>query len=66
MHFIASMNQRAKKFNFWDLQLAQCSALILGLIIAKLAPQIMVVNIWWFIALFLLCAVRPFYVFYFK
>jgi len=36
------------------------------LIIAKLIPDIMNISIWWFVALLVLCAAKPFYVFWFK
>lgn len=60
MNFIESMNQRVKRFNFFDLEMAQCSAMFLALIIVKLVPHIMDVNIGWFIALFVVCAIKPF------
>jgi hypothetical protein len=36
------------------------------LIIAKLIPDIMDLSIWWFVGLLVLCAIKPFYVFWVK
>ena len=66
MEFLADMNQRVKKLSFIDLPLGQCAAMFFGLFIAKLIPQIMNINIWWFIALSVLCQARPSCVFWFK
>jgi len=66
MGFIENMNQRVKRFSILDLKLAQCGAILFALTIVKLVPRIMGVNIWWFIGLLILCAIKPFYVFYVK
>ena len=65
MGLLEDMNQRVKKFDLVDVKLAQMTAMFIGLIIAKLIPEILNVSIWWFVALLVLCAVRPFYVFWF-
>ena len=65
MGLLEDMNQRVKKFDLVDIKLAQMTAMFVGLIIAKLIPEIMNVSIWWFVALLVLCAIRPFYVFWF-
>jgi hypothetical protein len=49
-----------------DVKLAQVTVMFLALIIAKLIPEIMDVNIWWFVVLLIICAIRPFYVFWFR
>ena len=64
--FIEDMNRRLKKFNIIDMKFAQGSAMFLAFILVKLFPQIMIISIWWFVALFLICAIKPMYVFYFK
>ena len=62
MGLVSWMDQRVRRLGIWDLKLAQCGAMFLALIIAKLVPQIMTVNVWWFVAAAALCAIRPVYV----
>jgi hypothetical protein len=66
MSFINFFNERVKKLTIFDVKLVQASAMCVILIIAKLIPQIMTVNIWWFIVLLVIFAIRPMYVFFFK
>ena len=66
MGFIDRMNQRARKLSVFDLKLAQGAAMFFALIIAKLISQIMDINVWWFVGLGILCAIKPWYVFWFK
>jgi hypothetical protein len=66
MGILEDMNQRVKKFSIIDVKLAQGAAMFLVLIIAKLIPQIMTVSIWWFAVLLVICAAKPFCVFWFK
>ncbi|OHB82865.1 MAG: hypothetical protein A2Z38_05385 [Planctomycetes bacterium RBG_19FT_COMBO_48_8] len=64
MGFLEDMNQRVKKFDLVDVKLAQSAAAFFALIIAKLLPDIMDLSIWWFVVLLVVCAIRPFYVFW--
>ena len=66
MKLLDNMNQRIKKFDLIDEKLAQAAAIFFALIIVKLKPQILDVNIWWFVALLIICAIKPLYVFYIK
>ncbi len=66
MAFLDDMDKRVKKFSLIDVKLAQCAAMFVALIIAKLIPQIMGLSIWWFVVLLVICAIRPVYVFWFK
>jgi hypothetical protein len=66
MGLLEEMTQRVKKFDIIDVKLAQVVAMFLALIIAKLIPDIMDVSIWWFVVLLIICAIKPFYVFWFK
>jgi len=66
MGFLENMNKRAKKFSILDLKLAQGAAMFVILIVAKLIPQIMDINILWFVVLLVICAIKPFYVFLIK
>jgi hypothetical protein len=60
------MTRRVRKFDIFDVKLAQVVAMFGALIIAKLIPDIMNVSIWWFVVLLVICAIRPFCVFWFK
>jgi hypothetical protein len=66
MQLLEEMTQRVKKFDIFDVKLAQVAAMFLALIVAKLTPDIMDLNIWWFVVLLIICAIKPFYVFWFK
>ncbi len=66
MGFIGRMNQRVRKLSVFDLKLAQGAAMFFALIIAKLISQIIDIDVWWFVGLGILCAIKPCYVFWFK
>ncbi len=66
MGLLENMNRRVKKFGIIDVKLAQGAAMFFVLIIAKLIPDIMDLSIWWFVGLLVLCAIKPFYVFWFE
>jgi len=55
-----------KKFGILDVKLAQGIAIFVALIVAKVIPEIMDINIWWFVALLVICAIKPLYVFWIK
>ena len=66
MTLLQYANNRVKKFNIFDLKLAQLAGIFVVLILVKLIPDIMKINIWWFIVLLVLSAIRPIYVFFIK
>ncbi len=59
MKYIDNMNQRVKKMSIIDVKLAQGAAMFLVLIIVKLFPQIMGINIWWFVIALVACVIKP-------
>ena len=59
-------NRRAKRLSVLDIKLAQGCAIFLTLIVVTLAPEILRVNIWWWVLLLGLCAIKPVYVFFVK
>lgn len=65
MILLEDMNKRVKKFSLIDIKLAQGAAMFVALIIAKLIPEVMDLSIWWFVGLLVICAIKPFYVFWF-
>ena len=64
MGLLEDMTRRVRRFDIIDVKLAQSVAFFLALIIAKLIPDIMDISIWWFIVLLILCAIKPFCVFW--
>ncbi|MCF7954842.1 MAG: hypothetical protein K9M75_03470 [Phycisphaerae bacterium] len=66
MKIKAEMDRRIKKFGIIDEKLAQAAAVFLALIVAKYYPEILNINVWWFVALLAISAIKPLYVFYFK
>ncbi len=66
MGLLDDMDKRVKGFGIIDVKLVQGAAMFFALIIAKLIPDIMDLSIWWFIGLAVICAIKPFYVFWFE
>jgi hypothetical protein len=66
MGLIQLANERVRKLTIVDLKLLQFTAVFVALIIVKLIPQIMEINIWWFVVLAIIFGLRPVYVFCFK
>ena len=66
MGLLEDMNQRAKKLSFIDLIVGECAVIFFGIFIAKLIPQLMNINMWWLLALAVLCHAKPSCVFWFK
>ncbi len=66
MDFINKMNKRVENMSVFDLKLTQWATLFITLIIAKIFPRILNINIWWFVGLCILCLIKPIYVFYLK
>ncbi len=63
---IKYFNSRVKMLNIFDLKLLQATVMFLAIIIVKLIPRILEIDIWWFVALLVLCLIKPFYVFFFR
>ena len=66
MGLIDNLNKRVKKLTIFDVKLAQWTAIFFALIIVKFFPQIMGINIWWFVTLGILSAIKPIYAFWIK
>jgi hypothetical protein len=63
---IKYFNSRVKMLNIFDLKLLQATVMFLTIIIVKLIPRILEINIWCFVVLLVLCLIKPFYVFFFR
>jgi len=66
MGILKIMNERVKKLSIIDLKLAQGGAMFLVIILVKLIPEIMNINIWWFVTLLVICVIKPLYVCWIK
>lgn len=66
MGILENMNERVKKFSIFDVKLVQGVGIFVALILAKLIPEIMDINIWWFVTLLVICVVKPVYVLFIK
>ena len=66
MSYFSFMNERVKRLSIIDVKLVQAAAIFVALIVVKLIPQIMLLNIWWFVALAVLFGLRPVCVFFLK
>lgn len=66
MTVIQYFNERVKGFNIFDIKLVQGIGIFVALILAKLIPGIMDISVWWFVALLVLCTIRPLYVVFIK
>jgi len=60
------MDKRIKRFTIIDEKLAQFAAIFFALIIVKKYPNLLDHSYWWFVALLILTAIKPIYVFYRK
>ena len=59
-------DEGAHRFTAFDLKLVQFMGIFVGLIIVKLIPEIIRLNIWWFFGLFVLCSLRPVHRFFWR
>ena len=66
MKIISFFNQRLKSFTIWDIKLAQLAAMFVLIILIRFIPQIITLNIWWYVAGVILSAIRPLYVMFLK
>lgn len=57
-------DRRARRLGILDTKLGQVAAISFALVIVKLFPQIMSISIWWFVALAVVCAIKPCVTFY--
>ena len=66
MGLISYFNKRVKFFTIWDIKLCQLNAMLVIIILIKLIPQIISLNIWWYVIFLVICAIRPIYAMFFK
>jgi hypothetical protein len=61
--WVAFCNRQVRKFTFVDVKLIQFCGILMGIILAKFVPSLLQLSIWWLLAMALIFAVRPVYVF---
>lgn len=66
MNIIEYFNSRVKMMNIYDIKLIQGTTILLTLIIVRLIPQLMNVDIRIYIVLLVLFLIRPLYVFFIR
>ncbi len=63
---IKYFNSRVKMLSIFDLKLLQATTMLFAVIIVKLFPQIIEIDIRWLIVFLILCLIKPLYVFFFR
>ena len=66
MSLIRFFNQRVRQLTIWDIKLVQGCAMLLAVIIIKLIPDILRIDLALLIVLIVILAVRPMYAFFLK
>ncbi|MFH1459614.1 MAG: hypothetical protein ABIG64_04500 [Candidatus Omnitrophota bacterium] len=64
--FLAFFNKKVKKMGFIDMKCSQISAMIFGIIVAKLVPYIFDVRIRWLLLVMVIFSLKPLYVIWIK
>lgn len=64
MSFWTYTNRRIKFFSLLDLTLIQVAVACFTILIIKFRPEIIIINKWWFIGIFLFVLLRPLYRFF--
>lgn len=59
-------NEKVKKLTFVDVKLVAFIGICIGLILAKLIPDVLNLSLWWFVAIGVLFLLRVYYVILFK
>ena len=66
MKFQSFMNKRVKKMDWVDIAMIKWSCIAFGVLLVILFPVILDVNMYYFVAITVVLAVRPLYNFYLK
>ncbi len=66
MKFKSFMNSKVSKMDWLDIGLIKWSCVAFGILLAILIPKLTEINIWWFIAIVIILAIRPGYKAYIK
>jgi hypothetical protein len=63
---IEYFNSRVRMLSIFDLKLIQAAAMLLAVILVKLIPRILEIDMVWVAILLVICVIKPLYVFYFR
>ncbi|MDD3084059.1 MAG: hypothetical protein PHP82_03480 [Candidatus ainarchaeum sp.] len=55
------INKKTKKMNYLDIGLIKISCIAFGITLTLIIPEIQNINVWWFIAIFVITAIKPIY-----
>lgn len=66
MNIVIWAKEKIKKMDFFDIALVKIGSATFGVLLVFFIPELLKINIWWFVAIFVLTLVRPFYRIYFK
>ncbi len=66
MNLKSFFEAKARKLDWIDIGLIKWSCIAFGIILAMLIPVLLEISIWWFVAISLLLAIRPFHRAYIK
>jgi hypothetical protein len=58
--------EKIKNLTYWDIGLIKWGSMIFGVIMVKLFPQILKINVWWYVLIMMIFMIKPLYVFWFK
>lgn len=57
--WMAFWERRLSRYGYWDHKLACLASICFGLILAKLFPQLITIDLWWLITAFMLLSILP-------
>lgn len=66
MTIIDFLNHRSRKLSIFDWKLAQGAAMCIALIVVKMNPGLLEINIWWLLGITAVLYIKPLYVFYIR
>jgi len=66
MGFFEWANSLVKKMDWLDVKLVAVAGMLIGIILVKLFPAILEINIWLFVLIALLCLFKVYYVIFFR
>ena len=60
------LDERTKKLGIWDIKLMAGGMICIAFIVAKIIPQVLGLDLVWYIVIFVILMVRPYYAFLIK
>lgn len=66
MNIVDWLNVRSRKLSMFDWKMAQAAAMCVAVVLVKLFPKVLDVDIMWFVVPALVLYVKPLYVFYLR